>query len=211
MRLQGVTNPATAATLARFQRALARALTRVGLVPLSPLAEAAPAGGGYHYGASVPMSRATRRGRGGPARTPRPAQLMHVVDAACLPSIPGGTVTFPAMANAHRIATAATRTEADHDRRDRRQRIRWRADSLAPARERERRDRARAPAGRRRQGRAPLRARASRWIPALLDGVETVVHAAYDPSARGERVAAVNCAAASRCLTASPSAAAGWC
>ena len=37
---------------------------------------------------------------------PAPAERIHVVDAACFPSVPGGTVTFPAMANAHRIATA---------------------------------------------------------------------------------------------------------
>ena len=33
-----------------------RTLGRVGLVPLAPLAEIAPPGGGYHYGASIPMS-----------------------------------------------------------------------------------------------------------------------------------------------------------
>lgn len=110
-RLQGVANPATAATLARFQRALTRALTRVGLVPLTPLGEAAPPGGGYHYGASVPMHERPRAGESDLLGRPHPAQLVHVVDSACLPSIPGGTVTFPAMANAHRIATAALSKE----------------------------------------------------------------------------------------------------
>ena len=39
---------------------------------------------------------------------PIPARRVHVVDASCFPSVPGGTITFPAMANAYRIATAAT-------------------------------------------------------------------------------------------------------
>ena len=39
----------------------------------------------------------------------RPAGLrrIHVVDAACWPSVPSGPVTLTAMANAHRIAKQA--------------------------------------------------------------------------------------------------------
>ena len=38
---------------------------------------------------------------------PVPARRIHAVDSSCFPSVPGGTVTFPAMANAYRIATSA--------------------------------------------------------------------------------------------------------
>lgn len=110
-RLEGVTNPETAGTIGRFKGALARALTRVGLVPLSPLAETAPPGGGYHYGASVPMRERPAEGEADLLGRPQGAQLVHVVDCACLPSIPGGTVTFAAMANAHRIVTTTLTEE----------------------------------------------------------------------------------------------------
>jgi hypothetical protein len=108
VRLEPVLNPATPAILERFLRALRRSLAPVGLIPLSPLAEVAPPGGGYHYGGSVPMCAAPGAGESDLLGRPVPAQRIHVVDASCFPSIPGGTITFPAMANAHRIATAAT-------------------------------------------------------------------------------------------------------
>jgi choline dehydrogenase-like flavoprotein len=107
-RLDPVLNPATGAILRRFQRALRRSLGRIGLVPLSPLAEIAPPGGGYHYGGSVPMSSRPLAGESDTLGRPIPARRVHVVDSSCFPSVPGGTITFPAMANAYRIATAAT-------------------------------------------------------------------------------------------------------
>ena len=50
-----------------------------------------------------------RRIRSAGRRAPR---AIHVVDASCFPSVPGGAITFPAMANAHRIATACGSTSA---------------------------------------------------------------------------------------------------
>jgi choline dehydrogenase-like flavoprotein len=100
-------NPATGATLARLQRALRRSLGAIGLIPLTPLAERAPAGGGFHLGGSVPMRESPRAGEADTLGRPLPARRIHVVDSSCFPSIPSGTVTLPAMANAHRIATAA--------------------------------------------------------------------------------------------------------
>ena len=99
-------------SLRRFQRALLRSLAPIGLVPLAPLAEIAPPGGGYHYGASIPMSASAGFGAV-PTRSggPRATRRIHVVDASCFPSVPGGAITFSAMANAHRIATAAARIE----------------------------------------------------------------------------------------------------
>jgi choline dehydrogenase-like flavoprotein len=108
VHLEPVPNPATGATLARFQRALLRVLGPLGLVPLTPLGEVAPPGGGYHYGGSVPMRSRPGSGESDTLGRPHPARRIHVVDSSCFPSVPGGTITFPAMANAHRIATAAT-------------------------------------------------------------------------------------------------------
>ena len=109
--LQPAISARTPAVLSRFQRALRRSLAPIGLVPLSPLAEVAPPGGGYHYGASLPMARDPRAGQADLLGRPLPARRIHSVDSACFPSVPGGTVTFPSMANAWRIATAAARED----------------------------------------------------------------------------------------------------
>ena len=79
----------------------------IGLIPLTPLAEVAPAGGGYHYGGSIPMRSRPRFGESDTLGRPTPTRLIHVVDGSCFPSVPGGAITFSAMANSHRIATAA--------------------------------------------------------------------------------------------------------
>jgi choline dehydrogenase-like flavoprotein len=105
--LEAVLNPATPVTLARLQRALRRTLGAIGLVPLAPLAERALPGGGFHSGGSLPMRVRPRAGEADTLGRPLPARRVHVVDASCFPSIPSGTVTLPAMANAYRIATAA--------------------------------------------------------------------------------------------------------
>ncbi len=111
-RLSAIANPLTSGVLERFQRAMRRALAPLGLLPLSALAEVAPAGGGYHYGGAVPMSAQPRPGESDLLGRPVPAQRIHLVDASCFPSVPGGTITLPAMANAHRIATAVSMGES---------------------------------------------------------------------------------------------------
>ena len=105
--LEPVLNPETSVVLGRFKRALTRSLGPLGLIPLSPLAEAPSPGGGYHYGASVPMRSRPLAGESDILGRPVPARRIHAVDSSCFPSVPGGTVTFPAMANAYRIATTA--------------------------------------------------------------------------------------------------------
>jgi choline dehydrogenase-like flavoprotein len=107
VRLDAVPNPGRPAVVAAFGRALLRTLGRVGLVPLLPLCELAPAGGGYHYGASAPMSADPAFGQTDLLGRPAQARRIHVVDSACFPSVPGGSITLSAMANAHRIVTAA--------------------------------------------------------------------------------------------------------
>jgi hypothetical protein len=108
VRLDPVFNPRTRETARRFQRTLARTLGRIGLLPLVPVSELAPAGGGYHYGSSVPMRAQASFGESDTLGRPAPTRAIHLVDSACLPSVPGGAITFSAMANAHRIVTAAT-------------------------------------------------------------------------------------------------------
>jgi choline dehydrogenase-like flavoprotein len=109
--LEAAPNPATLATLARLQRGLRRSLGAIGLIPLSPLAERAGAGGGFHSGGSVPMSLRPGSGESDTLGRPLPSRRIHVVDSSCFPSIPSGTVTLTAMANAYRIASAAARED----------------------------------------------------------------------------------------------------
>jgi choline dehydrogenase-like flavoprotein len=109
--LEPLANNETDAILARFQRKLLRSLAPLGLVPLGPLAEVAPPGGGYHYGGSLPMRLHPDLGDADTLGRPHSAPRVHVVDAACFPTVPGGTITFPAMANAYRVATAAARED----------------------------------------------------------------------------------------------------
>ena len=111
--LEAALNPATPATLDRLQRALLRSLGPIGLIPLTPLAERALPGGGFHSGGSVPMRLRPRAGEADTLGRPLPARRIHVVDSSCFPSIPSGTVTLTAMANAHRIAGAAMLEEDD--------------------------------------------------------------------------------------------------
>jgi choline dehydrogenase-like flavoprotein len=112
VQLDAVENSATAAALARLLRGL-RSLYPVGLIPLGPLAEPAAAGGGFHSGGSVPMRAQPQDGEADLLGRPNPARRVHVVDSACFPSIPSGTITLPAMANAHRIARAAALEDGD--------------------------------------------------------------------------------------------------
>jgi len=68
-------------------------------------------GGGYHSGATFPMSAAP-----GPLETDRLGNLpplpgVHLVDASVLPSVPACTIAFNVMANAHRIASECDITD----------------------------------------------------------------------------------------------------
>ncbi len=112
-RLCAVVGERTPLVLARLRRALTRALAPAGLLPLPPLAEVAPPGGGYHYGASLPMSADRAPGGADLLGRPQGSRRVHVVDSACLPAIPGGTITVTAMANAHRIADACAALPSD--------------------------------------------------------------------------------------------------
>src|SRR5262245_25438684 len=87
VELEPVINTATAATVRRFQRALLRSLGPIGLIPLTTLAEVAPAGGGYHYGGSIPMRSRPRFGESDTLGRPTPTRLIHVVDGSCFPSV----------------------------------------------------------------------------------------------------------------------------
>jgi choline dehydrogenase-like flavoprotein len=111
--LEPVPNPALDRAIGRLSAALRRSLAPLGLIPLGALSERAGAGGGFHYGGAAPMRERPRQGESDALGRPAGARLVHLVDAACFPSIPSGTITLPAMANAHRIVTAALQEDRE--------------------------------------------------------------------------------------------------
>jgi choline dehydrogenase-like flavoprotein len=90
-------------------RRLTRLLSRVGVVPVSPLMYGDPLKPvGWHFGGTLPMTKAPSDemhtdllGR------PKGWQQIHVVDSSVFPSLPATTVALLAMANASRIAQIA--------------------------------------------------------------------------------------------------------
>jgi choline dehydrogenase-like flavoprotein len=97
----------SAEAVGRARRSLARIARSAGLVPLTSLSRRGAPGSSFHCGGSFPM-RAKPQGLESDVLG-RPAGLrrVHLVDASVFPSIPATTITFSAMANAHRIASSA--------------------------------------------------------------------------------------------------------
>lgn len=106
-RLTAELNPATPRIVARVLRKLLGSAWRLGMAPGFSQLQLTPPGRGYHCGGSLPM-----RAQPGELETdtlgrPPGWRRVHAVDATVLPSIPATTITLSAMANAHRIASAA--------------------------------------------------------------------------------------------------------
>lgn len=86
-------------------RHMGKAMSKLGLVPLTFAARPGAPGSSFHTGASVPMAAQPQKGQSDPLGRPAGWQRLHLIDASSLPAIPATTITFPVMANAHRIAT----------------------------------------------------------------------------------------------------------
>jgi GMC oxidoreductase len=95
------------ATLAQVQRRVARIARRVDLLPLTPFARVGAPGSSFHCGGTFPMRKHPRDLETDVVGRPAGLRRVHLVDASVFPSIPATTITFSAMANAHRIATQA--------------------------------------------------------------------------------------------------------
>jgi choline dehydrogenase-like flavoprotein len=96
-------NPGTNATFQAAARTIGKGLRGAGLLPLTFAARQNPPGSSFHVGASLPMARAPGRNTSDLLGRPDGLTRVHVVDASVLPAIPATTITFPVMANAHRI------------------------------------------------------------------------------------------------------------
>lgn len=108
VRLAGVRNAATVLYVRDLRRTLARLLRPAGVHVIGMAAKIATPGRGVHVGGTFPM-RAKVRSDLETDTLGRPFgwRRIHLVDGACLPSIPGTTPTLTIMANAHRIVSEA--------------------------------------------------------------------------------------------------------
>jgi len=102
-----VGNPATARIQDKIAWKLLRHAGQLGLAPLLPLIEKTMPGRGYHNGGTFPMAPKPEGSQSDILGRPFGWQRIHVVDSSVFPTIPAATITFTAMANAHRIASLA--------------------------------------------------------------------------------------------------------
>lgn len=109
LEARGIINPDTAARIRAVTRKLATLAPLTGAWPLSPMMEVSDPGRGFHHGGSFPMREAPEDFETDTLGRPFGWNRIHVVDATVLPTIPATTITYPVMANAHRIATLACR------------------------------------------------------------------------------------------------------
>jgi choline dehydrogenase-like flavoprotein len=99
-------NALTRPTLRRVVRRLLRLAPALRALALAPLLRVAPAGRGFHSGGSFPMRERPGAFESDVLGRPHGLSRVHAVDATVFPSVPSTTITFTAMANAHRIASA---------------------------------------------------------------------------------------------------------
>lgn len=107
LAFHAIANPMTSAVMGRTARILARTARIGGMLPLTPLLRKGALGSSFHCGGSLPMRAAPSIGETDSLGTPYGMRRVHIVDASVFPSIPASTITFSAMANAHRIASNA--------------------------------------------------------------------------------------------------------
>ena len=103
--VSGKVNNETATVVDRVIAKLKRNKRLFGAVPLSMLLKMGEPGRGFHSGGSFPMSCNPKDFETDLFGRPRGLKRIHIVDASTFPSIPASTITFTAMANAHRIAS----------------------------------------------------------------------------------------------------------
>lgn len=104
---RGVANPEARKRINAVMGKLTKLAAQIGAVPLTPLVEITDPGRGFHIGGSFPMRVAPGQFETDTLGRPFGWTRVHAVDATILPSIPATTITYPVMANAHRIGTLA--------------------------------------------------------------------------------------------------------
>lgn len=105
LRVSGVRNPATRATMKKLVRKLIALSPSTGSMPMFPLLQMGEPGRGYHTGGSFPMHAQPADGQSDIYGRPVGFCRVHAVDSTVFPSIAATTITLTAMANAYRIAS----------------------------------------------------------------------------------------------------------
>jgi choline dehydrogenase-like flavoprotein len=111
LQLSPIVKPATKLVVQKIVRKLLRNSLNLGTIPVLPLLDVTAPGRGFHVGGTFPMRKAPGEFETDLWGRPRNWQRVHAVDSSILPTIAATTVTFTAMANAHRIASEFGETE----------------------------------------------------------------------------------------------------
>jgi len=111
LELRADLNPEAKARVREAVLKLCKQAWHLGTMPLPVMLKTAEPGRSFHSGGSFPMSGEPRGFQTDLLGRPPGWKWIHAVDATVFPSIPATTITFSAMANAHRIGSEAARQE----------------------------------------------------------------------------------------------------
>jgi ferredoxin len=111
LELRAELNPAAREHVRKLVYRLCTHALHIGAVPLPVMLKIAEPGRSFHSGGSFPMSKVPRGFQTDLLGRLPGWKRIHAVDATVFPSIPATTITFSAMANAHRIGWEAARLQ----------------------------------------------------------------------------------------------------
>jgi len=106
LTLDGRVNPRARETIRKVTAKLFRNRRELGFTPVSPMLQIGAPGEGRHVGGSFPMKLNPAIGESEISGRLYGCRNIFLADASVFPTIPASTITFTAMANAHRIASA---------------------------------------------------------------------------------------------------------
>jgi len=104
-------NNATNGIVRRIRNELLKQSYKMGGIILAPFVTIQKPGKSFHYGSTFPMSKHPNGFQSDTLGRTLGFNRVHIIDASVLPNIPATTITFPVMANAHRIASEAAKLD----------------------------------------------------------------------------------------------------
>jgi choline dehydrogenase-like flavoprotein len=107
LRLTAEQLPATDQLIAKLMKKLWSIRRMTGMLPVTKMLERGEPGRGFHTGGTFPMSKTPNGFEADLLGRPTGLRRVHLIDSSVLPSIPGTTITYTVMANAHRIGSLA--------------------------------------------------------------------------------------------------------